>query len=1284
LERDAGILSWFGMVELSGLLISKVVYHREFSGSKPPSATEMRDLTQLKTGFLNGRFSLRQTLQALFFEALGHDGRSKYWAWGNEAKRFSVELPEYETSLCPDLAFLGENTRAPLFLVWSTDSEKGLDAIPDKKGRWKASPQHQFETLLERLRCPLGLLTDGRSYRLFFRQVGNAPASITWDRETWFEEPASFEAFRNLLSPRALLPDKEKGLFKWIRDSQESQAELTSELANQVFEVVGLLLDAVNENPQPVYNERMYEVLVKIAMRIVFVLFAEENRLLPHGIPEYDNAYGLIHLANFLDRCARELGEEQFAQDYAYRYDAWAQLRSLFYLIYAGSAHPRLVMVAHGGDLFDPKKTEDVERVLMVDSVRIRQILRRLLYIRTSKGAYRLSYASIRIQQIGYVYEGLLEHSLVFQDGRYAFSESKLRKSSGTYYTPKALTEWLVENTLAPLCYADGEDDQRRVRSPEELLSLKVVDPAMGSGAFLVEAMDFLSQALLESWDKAGRYTEVEEETRANLARRQIAEHCLYGVDLNPMAVELAKMSLWLSTFSKDKPFSFLNHRLKCGNSLVGTGYDEYDLSVIPDKAMKPVREDSAEWKALLKSANAQNRKFFGKTADGVQKGMFGFSQNLISETQKSISALARTLRKIEISGEQTEDYFAKERVYAEEVLGSDDYRLQKMRRDLWLSRWFLKEEDELPPLTNDTLQQLYERIRKPSAEREPLQEKHLEAAKRRAVENRFFHWEIEFPEVFETGGFDAVLGNPPWDMMLLNEREFFADKSADIHETTKTDERERKIRALKESDPALWAQYRDRLRTIEQTNAYLYDRKRFESVAQGTPNTYAFFAGLFLILKKPSGRAGILCPTGIATDDSYAGFFKGVVERGELESLSDFVNGRIFEQVDSRYRFSLLVFGKSERVRTRFLLRDPQELFSKDPVSFSQADLSMLNPNTGTLPVFHSGRDVELLLKVYRRNPVLQRREGNSILENPYGIQVFTQFHMSNDSKHFVRAQELEKAGYRRVGGHYVGDASGRSKRYAPLMEGKSFSILDARFNHVTPEGKGISCAEDEKQSPDFFPESRYYVAAETVEADYAKREIETPLLIGFRDVTNATNERTMIATLVPRVAFGHKAPIIHFKGEYGWLLLPILVSHPLDYFARNKMQGVSMGYYILYQLPVIPPERFEQRGPDGYATVREYLTAQLITCLKDNAAFEPLLRSLGYAGPVGGWDERERIAAMARIDAVIAHLYGLNADDLEYLFTTFPIEKKRIEARYGAYLCRDLALEAFHQFGS
>jgi hypothetical protein len=703
---------------------------------------------------------------------------------------------------------------------------------------------------------------------------------------------------------------------------------------------------------------------------------------------------------------------------------------------------------------------------------------------------------------------------------------------------------------------------------------------------------------------------------------------------------------------------------------------------VIPDKALRPVSEDSSEWKNALKSVRDQNRKYFGKKVDGVQKGMFGFSETLSSENRKNIHALAQTLRKIEVSGEQTEDYFAKEKVYTEEILDSEVYRLQKMRRDIWLSCWFLKEEEGLPPLTNDTLQALYERLHRPGEERPPLHDMYLTAAQRNARENRFFHWEIEFPEVFEAGGFDAVLGNPPWDMMLLNEREFFADKSEDIHETKKTDEREHKIRLLKETDPALWIQYRNRLRTIEQTNAYLYDRKIYEAVAKGTPNTYAFFAGLFLAIKKTGGRAGILCPTGIATDASYADFFKTLVERGELESLSDFVNGNIFEQVDSRYRFSLLVFGKSEQVQARFMLRDPQELFTKEPASFSQTDLRMLNPNTRTLPVFDSRRDIDLLLKVYRQNPILLCDDGKHPVENPYGIQIFTQFHMSNDSKHFVRAQELEKAGYKRVGGYYVSKVPDRPKRYVPLMEGKSFSILDARFNHITPEGKGMPCTEEEKRSPDFFPAVRYYVAEETVEADYAKRKIETEILLGFRDVTNPTNERTVVCTVLPKLAFGHKAPIIIAKEQILCQFVSTFISHPLDYFTRNKMQGVSLGYFILYQLPIIPPERFEQKGPDGYQTIREYLTDQMIPCLKDNGAFEPYLRSLGYTGSMGGWDERERITAMARIDAVIAHLYGLSADDLEYVFTTFPIESRHQRERYGAYLSRELALEAYRKW--
>ena len=1276
---------WFDAVSLSGLLISEVVYRNAFERVTPLSSFEKRELGRLKTAYINGRLSLRQTLFSLFFELLGHDSQSPNWVWGASAKEFKTAVPEYEITLTPDMVLRDERNHKPLFVVWSVDSEKGLDALPDKNKGWRASAQRQFETLLAQLRCPLGLLTDGRSFRLFFRQEGASPSSITWDSEAFFEDTVAFEAFRNLLGTQTLLPSKEIGLFKLIRESQESQAELTSELGAQVYEVVQMLLDAVNENPSPIVSDRLYEILVKIAMRIVFILFAEENQLLPHGIPEYDEAYGIIHLANALEHTIYEVGEEQFKNDYAYRGDAWSQLRSLFRLIYEGSGHPRLPLVAHGGDLFDPKSTSEVEAVLKIDTVRLRQILRQLLYIQSPQGAYRLSYASIRVQQIGYVYEGLLEHSLIYQDGAYRFSASKLRKSSGTFYTPKALTSWLVEKTLYPLCY-QGEAEGTPIPKPaEEILSLKVVDPAMGSGAFLVEAMDYIGTALLKSWERLGAHRELDEPARLNLAHRMIAEHCLYGVDINPMAVELAKMALWLATFSRDRPFSFLDHRLKCGNSLLGVGLPEVDITTIPNEVWAPIPEDSAEWKRAKKAAKDRNTKFFKKTQNGIQSDMFSFAGLLRQESRRTRSLLAKNLEKLSFSGEEKADYFSKEREYERTYLSNEDYRREKARLDLWLSQWFLSEEDGLPPLDNSGLQELYKTIAQtPMAEVPQTDEQkgaYLLQAQRTAQENRFFHWELEFPEVFEKGGFDAVIGNPPWETMILNEREFFADKSEEIHTTKKTDERERKIQELKTTNPDLWGAYRLRLGSIAQSNRYLSEREVFQSVSGGTPNTYAYFSALFLGLKTTKGRAGLLCPTGIATDASYARFFRSVTENGNLESLSDFVNGNIFQQVHASYRFSLVVFGSSDKVHARFALRDPKELCQKEPVVFSIRDLALFNPNTGTIPTFTDARDAEILLKVYRRHPILLREKEGKPIDNPYGITVFTQFHMSNDSKHFVRGEALEREGYRWEGGRYLGEEDGISKRFIPLFEGKSFSILDARYNAITPEGKGIACTEDEKQSPDFFPHVRYYVAEETVREDYRKRGITSPVVLGFRNITNITNMRTMIVSPFSIVAFGNSVQLIFSVGSHYDRLLPLSSSHFFDYFLRSKMQGVNLSYFILYQLPVISPERFEEKGPDGYATIREYLVSRLIPCLKDNGAFEPYLRELGYAGPMGGWNERERLRAMAEIDAVIAKLYGLDRDDITYIFTTFPIERQQQEKRYGAYLSRDLALEAFEK---
>ena len=237
---------WFDAVSLSGLLISEVVYRNAFERATPLSSFEKRELGRLKAASLNSRLSLRQTLFSLFFEILGHDSQSPNWVWGAQAKEFKSDVPEYDVTLTPDMVLREERSHKPLFVVWSVDSENGLDTLPDKNKGWRASAQRQFETLLAQLRSPLGLLTDGRSFRLFFRQEGTAPSSITWDSEAFFEDASAFEAFRNLLGAKTLLPSKETGLFKLIRESQESQAELTSELGAQVYEVVQMLLDAVN------------------------------------------------------------------------------------------------------------------------------------------------------------------------------------------------------------------------------------------------------------------------------------------------------------------------------------------------------------------------------------------------------------------------------------------------------------------------------------------------------------------------------------------------------------------------------------------------------------------------------------------------------------------------------------------------------------------------------------------------------------------------------------------------------------------------------------------------------------------------------------------------------------------------------------------------------------------------------------------------------------------------------------------------------------------------------
>ncbi|MCD6450083.1 MAG: hypothetical protein J7L34_06220 [Thermotogaceae bacterium] len=659
---------------------------------------------------------------------------------------------------------------------------------------------------------------------------------------------------------------------------------------------------------------------------------------------------------------------------------------------------------------------------------------------------------------------------------------------------------------------------------------------------------------------------------------------------------------------------------------------------------------------------------------------MFPLAESVDPTFSEAEKELAQVALSIDVAGKETEDYFAKEYVYREKFLSNKKYLLEKLKADLWVAQWFSNEVDEILPLTTGQLQDMY-RLLEQMVEKGDLsviQANYFKWAKKISEEEGFFHWKLEFPDVFESGGFDAVIGNPPWDVQELKEKEFFSGKNFDVVFAGTGDERKRKIKELETKKPSLHKDYLRNLLLQDFRNSYIRYRKMFLFTTIGKLNLYSLFAELFLKLRKESGRAGVVVPTGIATDKGNSKFFRYIVENKLLDSLADFINGKIFKNIDSRMRFSLIIFGKSDQARMLFVLRNPEQLYTKQFLKIPTSDLLLVNPNTGTAPVFSSQRDMDLVLKIYRNSTVLLREYPDGSVDNPYGILVTTQFNMTSDSNKFVREQELIDQGYKKNWIYYEKDG----ERYVPLCEGKTFYIMDSRYNHISEDGNGIACTAEEKSDPWFFPKTRYFIKESDCKAFYESKEWDREWVIAFRDIARSSDNRTFITSLMPAFAFGNKAPIIlskHFLPVSG-----LITSHIFDYVTRRKCQGTSMNFFILYQLPVPNPSKFKNLPGinEGDSCLEDSVIRKLVKCVNYSYDMEPFVKDMGYEIEPRPWNERERLDYMAQLDAIAAHLYGISYEDLEYIFTTFPIEKRTQEQTYGAYLSRDLALTYFKRY--
>lgn len=562
------------------------------------------------------------------------------------------------------------------------------------------------------------------------------------------------------------------------------------------------------------------------------------------------------------------------------------------------------------------------------------------------------------------------------------------------------------------------------------------------------------------------------------------------------------------------------------------------------------------------------------------------------------------------------------------------------------------------------------------------------------AAHPRAMSWAETFPRVFDRqeSGFDCVIGNPPWERLKLQEREFFSDSSPAIAGSVNAAGRRGLIAALETENPELHREYLEAKSAADRMLEYSRRSGRYPLTGQGDINTYMLFAELARRIVGPRGRVGLLLPSGIATDQTTKEFFGALMQSQTLIGLYDFENRlRIFPDVDGRFKFCALFFGgkaiQNSQADLLFFAHRMEDLKDeKRHVALSAKDLTLLNPNTRTCPIFRTRTDAELTKAIYQRVPILidgSRKEGG----NPWGIRYVTMFHQTNDAELFRSPAEFRKLGCRHVGNRWVGDG----RTFPPLYEAKMIQVYDHRAASVViEEGNWVRQGQTkptslvEHQNPEFVVQPRWWV--EDQEVDRVLGGSARPAYLCFKDVTSATNERTMIAAFVPHVALVNSAPMMLTGDDVSPRLLCCLLANLdslcLDYVARQKVGGVHLNFFIVNQLPIFPPDRYTARCPWNHEqTLERWISERVLklTCTANDMA--PLAKAAGFDPPVHKWQPAERAELTAEIDAAFFHLYGLTRAETEYVLGTFSGMKIDRQTTLGSSSQPDLLLAAYDQ---
>jgi hypothetical protein len=1118
--------------------------------------------------------------------------------------------------------------------------------------------------------------------------------------------------------------DESVGVYKCRLDRDREQSEQVLEdyvktpFLAQVDEVLqyicnGFIFDTQKSGEEYTEEERadIFESAVKLIYRCLFLFYAEARRLLPSD-PDKADLYQ-SHSIQALCKEARKFrwGERRDTD----QYDLWKHLKGLINAVNDGD--PEYGIMGYNGGLFD----DEEERFLGQHQLR-NDFMCRALYLlafvepynNELKDEYAVPYEDLEIRHLGELYENILEYTVLLADadrirrrtkkgvemllasqttkkqgdtlikkGDVYFGESALeRKQTGSYYTPESLVRFLNEKTIIQPLNEKFEKDYRKrfdelldqarkahdvgtrrgaaqaasalvERFVEEVvLEFKVCDPAMGSGHFLVDAanqMTGLVVALLEEVPHVEGMT-VSVTSRPNEWRRRITRHCIYGVDLNPLAVNLAKLSLWLNCFASKHRLTFLDHHVRCGNSLIGIRSLE-QLASIPERR---------------KEGNKKKN-----------------STILLFDYSDLSSALAEAGQEIASITQIDEDDTDSQKAVLIEALDATSH-LGPLA-DLFTA--YLMDQNIRP----DDYRDIFERLAKGMSVAKTLNPaipEILESVTVYRDHHHFFHWPLEFPDVFGldgVGGFSATVGNPPWDIVKPNSQEFFLDYDPKFRSYNKQVANSVSKKLMDDNTVVAkkWVQYSAGF--VEQS-AYFKEPLSYSALGKGDINTFKLFLEQFFTVLNEGGRMGIVVPSGLYTDQGCQQLRKRFFSRSRIGFLYCFENRRAIFNIHRSFKFVLFGAQKgaeTDQFKCAFMEHDPERfpLIDANALKMSVEQVKKFSPDTLSVMEFKSQKDIDVTGKIYGDWPLLGEK-----LKDTWNVKFRSELHMTNDS-HLFKTTPTD----------------------CPLYEGKMIWLFDSAFE-----------------------QPRYWLDRDEVEEALGDNAWEGKhYRVGFRNVASSTNERTLICGVAPPSFHGNSFFTITPQNSR-WLgpnnadmlwIAAIMSSFCIDFLIRQKVT-TNLNFFFLESLPV-------PRSVQNNAFLHQLIakTTRLFCSEKDFCKLWELMFSLDWQFPdfwyhssasvdsygpaheqeirkrlrdesknlTPEWvphcgvhdrlpdrrDTGDRAQLRAEIDAYVAHLYGLSRDDFAYILDTFPVLKKKEEKAFGEFMSKRKCLEEYDRIG-